>query len=202
MLLKAVDLVLTDVTPLAVVPWTVAGALLLLGRDRAVVWAVLLGSAVGVCVDARVELTWQHTVLLAFVALAALVARDATERLLLWRVQVSVLYGVAALAKVNESFLGGGVLAVSLRDGPLGAFPGPSLLVAMSVAVVASEAALAVSPWVARLRRPALLLGVLLHGGALVLLPPAPLVGLRLVFFGGLGVVLLAGSAGVVRVRG
>ena len=100
--------------------------------------------------------TWQHTVLLAFVGLAGAVARDAAERLVLWRVQLSVLYGVAAVAKLNASFLGGDVLAGSLRDGPLPvSLPLPALLVA-GVGVVLLEALLAVAPWVPRFRRPAL----------------------------------------------
>jgi hypothetical protein len=192
-LLKAADHALRGGGPLWAVglaAWTAAGLLLVAGRDRRALWLALALGGAALCAEATVELRWQHTVLLVGVALGAAVARDAPERLLLWRVQVSVLYGAAALAKLNLSFLGGGTLAVSL---PL--LPPPGVLVAASVATVLVEAVLAVSPWVPRLRTPALLIGVLLHGSALLLAPDGR-VALRLVFFGGTAVVLLAVSAG------
>lgn len=198
-LVKAVDVAAYGSVPVALL---LAGSALVLAlRGGRVAWAVVAVAAVAVAAQARVELTWQHTVLLAFVGLAGAVARDAAERLVLWRVQLSVLYGVAAVAKLNASFLGGDVLAGSLRDGPLPvSLPLPALLVA-GVGVVLLEALLAVAPWVPRFRRPALGVAVVLHVGALVALPPAPLVGMRLLVFGGLAVALCAVSAGVLADR-
>ena len=181
--------------PVAVLLAT-AGVVLVVRGDRPA-WALVAVAAVVLLVAEPVERTWQHTVLLAFVALAAVVARARDERLLLWRVQLSVLYGVAAAAKVNASFLGGDVLAVSLRDGPLPVAPSLPVLVGLSVVTVLLEVLLAAAPWVGRLRRPALAVAALLHLAALVALSVDPLVGLRLLFFGGLAVTLCAVSAGV-----
>lgn len=199
MLLKAVDVGVRGPGALPGPVWALALALLaggglLLLAGRAGWWPVLVG-ALAVAADAPLELRRQHLVLLVGLALAAVVARGAGERLLLWRVQLSVLYGVAALAKVNETFLGGDVLALALAAGPLGLRPPLPVLLGLGVLVVVVEGGLAVAPWRRSWRRPALAVGAVLHGGALLLADDG-LVALRLVFFGGLAVVLLAVSAG------
>lgn len=74
--------------------------------------------------------------------------------------------------------------------------PLPALLVLGAVTVLL-EAALAVTPWVPRLRVAGTALAVLLHLGALVALSVDPLVGLRLLFLGGLAIALHAASAGL-----
>lgn len=175
--------------------WTAAGLLLAAGRTARPVWAAVLVAGAGIAVDLPLELRRQHLVLLMGVALAATVAQDDRERLLLWRLQLTVLYAVAALAKLNESFLGGDVLAVALAAGPLGLTPPAGLLVPVGVALVAVEAALAV--WLWRPRRVRLGVGVAaaLHLSALAVAAQTPLVGLRLVVFGGTAVVLYAACA-------
>lgn len=211
MLLKAVDTALRGPGALPVAAWVLAlgswvlaGAVLgcgpRLSASRAA-WLVVLASGSLLAVDAPIDLRRQHLVLLLGVALAAAVAHDHGEGLLLWRVQLSVLYGVAAVAKMNESFLGGGVLAVALRDGPLPVLPPAGLLVLAAAATIAVEALLAVTPWVRRLRRFGTVVAVLLHGGALLLLSSDPLVALRLLFFGGTAVLLHAASAGLLSAR-
>ncbi len=210
-LVKAVDVAvrgpveLPSALWLAVLALWVAGGLALLtsrggftgGR---VAWGVVLLAGAGLAVDYPLDLRRQHLVLLMGVALAAVVARHVDERLLLWRVQLTALYGVAALAKVNESFLGGDVLARAVVDAPLWSalLPSPPtlLLIAAGIALITVEAALAVTPWVRRLRRPGTLLAVGLHGVAFVV-SPEPLVALRLVVFGGTAVMLHAASAGL-----
>ncbi len=205
-LLKAVDVVLRGPGAPPLVVWAAAvsafvgaAVVLLVGRGSRGTWAVLAVATAAVCVDAPVELRRQHLVLLAGVALAATVARDERERLLLWRFQLTALYGTAAAAKLNETFLGGDVLAVALRDGPLPVVRSTGVLLAAGVVVVAVEAALAVTPWVARLRVPGTALAALLHVAALPALASDPFVGLRLLFFGGTAVLLHAASAGLVR---
>ena len=200
-LLKAVDVALRGPGSLPAALWVAVLALwagaglaqVAAVRERTA-WAVLLASGLLLAVDAPVELRRQHLVLLLGVALVGAVTGDPAERLLLWRSQLSVLYGVAALAKLNESFLGGSVLADTLTVG----LPLPALLAA-GVALVAVEALLAVAPWVPRLRRPGTAVALLLHGGALGLVAGGPLVTLRLVVFGGAAVLLHAVSAGLVR---
>lgn len=189
----------------ALLLWIAGGLGLVSSRGpggRACWAAVLLGGA-GFAVDLPLELWRQHLVLLGTVALAAAVARDTPERLLLWRVQLSVLYGVTALAKVNETFLGGDVLFGAVVAAPLWssvASPPPTaLLLGAGVAVIVTELGLAVAPWVERLRRPGTAVAACLHAVALPLLATDPLVGLRLLVFGGTAVVLHAASARLVR---
>lgn len=186
--------------------WLAGGLALLTGPGRLAVartgWGAVLLAGAGLAVDYPLELYRQHLVLLMALALGALVARDDTERLLLWRVQLTALYGVAALAKVNESFLGGDVLARAVVAAPLWSSvlppPPPLLLVLAGIGLIVTEATLAVTPWVPRLRRPGTVLAAGLHGAAVVIVSPAPLVALRLVVFGGTAVLLHAVSAGLV----
>lgn len=213
MLVKAVDVVARGPAALPPVLWGgvlalwVAGGLALLsspsqlGVARAC-WAAVLVAGIGIAVDAPLELGRQHLVLLVGVALVGVVAREDGERLLLWRMQLTALYGVAALSKVNESFLGGDVLAGAVVAAPLWSWllptPPLALLVLAGVALIATETTLAVTPWVSRLRRPGTVVAALLHGAALLLVSTDPLVALRLVVFGGATVLLHSVSAGLV----
>ena len=190
--------------------WVVGGSGLLAGRGGPRVargcWALVLCGGAGIAFDYPLELRRHHLVLLMAVALGALVARNDGERLLLWRVQLSTMYGVAALAKVNESFLGGDVLARGVVAAPLWSTlfappPLPLLLVA-GIALLATEALLAVTPWVRRLRRPGTAVALAFHVVALLLASTSPLVGLRLVVFGGTAVLLHAVSARMVTPGG
>ena len=185
--------------------WVAGGAGLLAGgalASHGACWAAVLLGGGGLAADYPLELRRHHLVLLLGVALAALVSRVAEERLLLWRVQLSALYGVAALSKVNESFLAGDVLASAVVDAPVWSslLPDPPLtaLVAAGALLIAVEALLAVTPWLARLRVAGAVVAALLHGPAVVLLAQEPLVALRLVVFGGTAVLLHAASAGLV----
>jgi hypothetical protein len=169
-------------------------------------WAVVLIAGAGLAIDYPLELRRHHLVLLMAVALGAVVARDVAERLLLWRVQLTALYAVAALAKVNESFLGGDVLARGVVAAPLWSallpFPPLWLLLLAGLGLIATEALLAVTPWVARLRVPGTLLAAGLHTLALLVASTSPLVALRLAVFGGTAVLLHAASAGLVPASG
>jgi hypothetical protein len=210
-LVKAVDVLARGPSALPAPAWVLVlaafvsgGAGLAAGTVRRTpgCWALVLGGAAVLAVDFPVDLRRQHLVLLMGVALVALVARDADERLLLWRVQLTALYGVAALAKLNESFLGGDVLVRAVVDAPLWSavlpLPPPALLVGAGTLLVAAELALAVTPWVARLRVAGTVVAALLHGGVLLLVSTDPLVAVRLVVFGGTAVLLHAVSAGLV----
>ena len=205
-LVKAVDVVLRGPSALpaavwvaALALWAAGGLVLLAGRDVRAAWAAVLVGGLAFAVDLPLELRRQHLVLLMGVALAAAVAREPRERLLLWRLQLSTLYGFAALAKVNESFLGGDVLARTTAEGPLGAsaVPSPVGLIAVSVAFVVVEVLLAVTPWIARLRRFGTGVAAVLHTVGLVVASATPLVGLRLLVFGATAVALHAASAGL-----
>lgn len=208
-LVKAGDVALRGPVGLPAPLWAVVlglfvggGAVLVAGQGWARGgWSSVLVGAAGLAVDLPLELRRQHLVLLMGVALIGLVTRSLDERLLLWRVQLSALYGVAALSKLNESFLGGDVLAGAVVAAPAWSSvldpPPPQLLVLAGLALIATEVALAVAPWVARLRRPGTALAVAFHSATLVLVSNDPLVGLRLVVFGGTAVLLHAASARV-----
>jgi hypothetical protein len=174
---------------------------LLTGRPGRRWWALVLLGALGVTVDLPLELRLQHLVLVMGVALAALVARDVAERLLLWRVQLSALYGVAALAKLNETYLSGDVVANAVVAAPFWStlLPPPPLPVLLLAAtgLIVTEMVLATGPWVARLRRPTTALAVAFHTATLLLVTNAPVVGLRLVVFGGTAVLLHVACAGL-----
>ena len=206
-LVKAVDLALRGPTQapgpvwLALLALWVAGGVALVFAPSRPAWVAVLAAGGGLLADAPLELRRQHLVLLVGVALVAVVAQDA-ERLLLWRTQLSALYGIAALAKLNESFLAGGVMAEALSGGPVDLPPLPlPLLLAVGGVLVASEVLLATAPWVPRLRIPATLVAAGLHGVALLVVGGGPLVTLRLVVFGGTAVALQAASAGLLAVR-
>ena len=204
-LLKAVDVTVrgpsgaTGLWAIAAGVLAVGGALLIADRPRAG-WLVALAGCAAIVVEQPLELRLQHTVLLAWAALGAYVARGEAERLLLWRVLVSTLYGVAALAKVNESYLSGDALALALSGAPFGTglvpLPPPALLVSLAVALVAVEILLAAIPWVSRLAGPGFACAVVFHLLAVPLAGVEPLVALRLVVFGGTSLVLLAACTG------
>ena len=204
-LLKTVDVVARGAVSSTLL-W-VAGALLLAGAGAALVarrerpgWALLLAGAVVTAVDAPVELRRQHLVLLGLVALAALVARTDGERRLLWSVQVSALYGIAAAAKLQETYLSGTVIAAAVAGAPFGTglvgVPPLPLAVAASAGLVLTEVLLALVPWVERLQRVGLAVAGAFHALAVPLAGYEPLVALRLTVFGGASLVLLLSVTG------
>lgn len=206
---KAVDVAARGALALPVALWLLSLALLLtgaalltLGRERAG-WAGVLAGSVLAAVDFPADLRRQHLVLLAAVAVVSLVARDDGERLLLLRVQVSALYGTAALAKLNASFLGGDVLGLAVRAAPFGTgllgVPPTPVLLAGSLGLIAVEALLAAAPWWRRLHLPALLIATVFHLVALPLAGVDALVTLRLVVFGGTSLALLCAVTGRLR---
>ena len=180
--------------------WVAGGVALATGRSSRAPWAVVLVGGAALAVDAPLELRRQHLVLLLGVAVAGAVTSDAAERLLLWRTQLSALYAFAAVAKLNETFLSGTVLAGALSGGPV---PLPRLpllvLVLAGLLLIAVEVLLAATPWV--LQRGGLVVAAALHGTALLVIGGGPLVTLRLLVFGGTAVALHAVAAGAVPVR-
>lgn len=92
----------------------------------------------------------------------------------LLKLQLSIVYGFAAIAKINAVYLSGGTLAADIRGGMI---PLPSAMLRWEVLAPAAmlsilvEAYLAGAFWIPRLRRSAVVLGVLLHVGFIVTMP-------------------------------
>lgn len=107
--------------------------------------------------------------------------RDGPDRVRRWplsllRVQVSVVYGFAALAKLNREYLTGDVLDVYLRSlGPLD-FPvvwqRPGVLVTLALLSIAVEGFLAFGFWHRRLRASAVVVGLGFHAAIVATMRP------------------------------
>ena len=85
----------------------------------------------------------------------------------LLKLQVSIVYGFAALAKLNVYFLSGALLAAYLRRGGLIPLPEPLLgfpvVTVLAISAVATEGYLALALWSPSRRASALVVGVALH---------------------------------------
>lgn len=91
----------------------------------------------------------------------------------LWKLQISIVYFFAGVAKINGEFLGGDVLANYWpTSGWLGFLAGlrtPQVLQPLAWASVAAEFFLAFALWLPAFRRLAVAVGVCLHLGMIVL---------------------------------
>jgi hypothetical protein len=93
----------------------------------------------------------------------------------LLKLQVSIVYAFAALAKINAEYLSGTTLALSAGAGALRLVPEPGSWSAVGGALlsIALEAFLAVALWMPRWRGVAFAAGAALHAAMIVLLPGA-----------------------------
>lgn len=105
-------------------------------------------------------------------------SRVAAWPVLLIKVQISVVYGFAALTKLADGdFVSGSVLSQQLGGGPIDfpdAWRTEALLRPLAMAVIVLELLVALGLWSPRLRRIAVGSGVVLHVGILVFLPDTP----------------------------
>ena len=164
--------------------WVLAGLAFLVGWQTRLAGALLTITLVSVLLLDQ-QLYSNHLYLLVLLvgtltvadsgAAISLDARGHEERdvpawpVWLLRAQVSIVYGYAALAKLNLDFLSGSVVAASLRrDGPL-AFPdawrSAEPMLVLAVMAICLEAFLAVALWSRRWRPAALVAGLGLHAG-------------------------------------
>lgn len=104
------------------------------------------------------------------------------------RLQTSIVYGYAALAKLNGTYLSGARLDADLAENPVRIALGLplSLTPALAVASVAAEGVLAIGLWFPRTRPATRLVGLALHAGIVALAWSAPLVYVELVAFNAL----------------
>lgn len=165
--------------------WVVSATALLLGWRTRLAAAVLTATIAAVLLLDQ-QLYSNHLYLIVLVcglltvadsgAALSLDARRIGERLevsgwpiWLLRLQVSLVYGYAALSKLNPDFLSGSVVASYLRrEGPLAMpdswrFLEPMLV--LSVLAIGTEAFLSVALWSRRWRPAALVVALALHVG-------------------------------------
>jgi hypothetical protein len=144
--------------------------------------AIAVGGLFAVLADERLYSNhlWLLVLLVALTALTKAPAERRGEGLPyghLVLVQISVVYGFAAVSKLNLAFISGGVLWADLTaEGAL--VPLPELVVtrqrplmALALATVVIELVLAVGLWVPWVRRGAAVLGVFFHLGLVALVP-------------------------------
>lgn len=125
--------------------------------------------------------------------LIALILAVNIEVELLLKLQLTIVYAFGTLAKVNEVFLSGTCLYIPMVKQAMfwetfvGQPAAPAaLLIPLSIGAVLAEGFLAVGFWFRRTRWLALLVGVGLHGGILVMLATNLVGVLNLLVFGGL----------------
>lgn len=163
--------------------WLVAGLMFLVGWRARLAGAVLTATLASVLfVDQQTYSNHLYLMLLVAGLLTvgdsgaaiSLDARRAGEResvpgwpVFLLCAQVCIVYGYAALAKLNPDFLSGSVVASYVRsEGPLGlpqAWRTFEPMFVLSLMAIASEAYLALSLWSPRRRPAAMVVGLGLH---------------------------------------
>jgi predicted DCC family thiol-disulfide oxidoreductase YuxK/uncharacterized membrane protein YphA (DoxX/SURF4 family) len=165
--------------------WVVSGLALLIGWRTRLAGAVLTATLASVVLLDQ-QLYSNHLYLMVLVTglltvadsgvAISLDARRRGEResvsgwpVWLLRVQVSIVYGFAALSKVNLTFLSGSVVASYLRrDGPLAvpdAWRSIEPMMVLALLAIFLEAFVAVSLWSPRWRPAGLVAGLALHVG-------------------------------------
>ena len=161
------------ILPLAAVPWLIgvwtcsAVAFTLDWQRRASGVVLLAAMAYVLLMDERTYSN--HLYLLCLLVLVLTWADDVTARRLM-RVQLSIVYGFAALAKVNLSFLSGAVLLAYGRTVLPESWLRVEVLATLALLAVLSEAFLAVAFWSDRLRPWAWAVGLGLHIGSAALI--------------------------------
>lgn len=163
--------------------WLVGGASLLVGWHTRV-GGVILTTALALVLFVDQQLYSNHLYLMLPVAALLTVAdsgaaisldarraapRDWVPGWPVWLLcaQVTIVYGFAALAKLNPDFLSGSVIAVYLRrEGPLAVpdgFRSLEPMLVLSILAICSEAFLAFALWSPRRRPAAMVVGLGLH---------------------------------------
>lgn len=113
-----------------------------------------------------------HLYLLCLLVAILSLAEGRVAQVLL-RMQLSIVYGFAALTKLTPVYLSGVILAVNLPPWAPPAWQRVEVLAPLAVASVMAEAFLAIAFWSARWRPAAWVVGVGLHLACVVFLAPA-----------------------------
>ncbi len=176
----------TPTSPLVVVLavlWLVSAVLFTIGW-RLAISGTVLSLSIGFVLALDQQTYSNHlylmlwlTVLLSLAgAGTGLAVGGSSERVIRWPVtlimaQLSVVYGFSGLSKINDGFLSGSVLAVSLQGGIL-PFPEalitPRFLSILAFIVIVVEVALALLIWRARYRPMMFVLGLGVHASTIL----------------------------------
>ena len=165
---------------------TAASVALMIGyRPRIAAWAVV---ATGLMFLIPLGTYNHHLYLLIVVALILAVNIEVE---LLLKIQLTIVYMFGTLAKVNDVFLSGTEMHISMVERFvwetfIGGPASPALLIPLSICVVISEGFLAVGFWFRSTRWVALVIGVGLHGGMMILLSDSFVRFVNLLVYGGL----------------
>jgi hypothetical protein len=177
-----------DAAWVGLLPWLMAGlavAAILGWRTRAAMTGLTLTIAAVLALDQ--QLYSNHVYLLAlecgllcFADSGAALSLDARRSggrdwvegwpILLLKIQLTIVYGFSAAAKINPSFLAGYLLRAGLRTLGLPV----QIAVVLAYATVAAELFLALALWFPATRRPAMLMGLLMHSFFLVAILRGP----------------------------
>jgi hypothetical protein len=176
--------------PVLVAAWLAVSAAFVLGFRTRLAGAVITSlAAYTLLLDQRTYSN--HLYLFVLIALLLTVAdsgaafsldarREGPRRsvaawpIVLLRIQASLVYGFAGIAKLTPQFLSGDVLSQTLRPQAVLAVPvewrTPVPMGMLALTAVALELAIAISLWSARWRWAAVVAGLLLHGAIMTLL--------------------------------
>lgn len=202
LLLKAVDLA-TRLEPilgpglliLYIGPWIIASILLVLKRVERFACSAIVMLVAAALIKVGQPIYNQHFYLIASIALLIAIF-GGTDRMIALKAQLSIMYGFAALAKINADFLSGGVIeSVVLEryfwDRILGDPQAPRFLVlSMTFGGIATEAWLAVGFWFKKTKWLTLVLGLSFQLVLLLFFSTSMLHLLRLAVFGLLAILL------------
>lgn len=155
---------------------------------------ISLAAVAGLAVFSFVVTSWRmynhHVVLMITVALILLLF-DRAEQPTLLKVQLSIVYGFAAVTKLNAAYISGAVLDSKLASSDawqhlhLSALPA-AVLPTLAVVSIVVEAGLAVALWFKAMRGPAAVIGVVFHITMVALMAYGIVSVVRLAVFSGL----------------
>lgn len=145
---------------------------------------LLLAATMGATLFIDQQLYFSHLYLLALIVLLIALAapENRSETVLYWpilllKLQLSIVYLFAALSKMNSQYLSGFMLAANFRKSLI---PPPTVLSAFAVASILVEVFLAFALWSTRLRKPAVIIGIVFHAGMVFSLAPTVIAQLAL----------------------
>lgn len=198
-LAKAVDVAYRGGSAIGTLPslgigalWAAAAVCLALGYRVKLAAGTIIALAAAVALLSNMALYNQHLYLIASICAVFIIGQQMPTLL---KAQLSIAYAFAAVTKLNEVFLSGTIVYISAIQRPVwetlvGVDPEAWMLIAVSIAAVATEAFLAVGFWFRRTRWIALVVGVGFHLGMLVLMTADLPSLLRLSIFGFLMMIL------------